>query len=957
MYYIEDFYKNIIEILELLTPKPPAIQYIYNKHLNNHSNVTYDNKRMILGTDFEFDNRDSKQILFLPFCEQEESCSHLLINDTIHLKLRYRIYILFNDIITTEYKCDKTVLTALPDVTNNTKYRFNNLFNILTATSFSKNIIAFSIDFSTSPKSARVNFEYPFYEALCTIKNNTIYGIYLEDLEIELFKQIYENCIINLIDELFDKDIEVPINNSNYPRLYVLMTVALLIQENFWKKYNIHNTPLIKKKLAGYSKILNNLNQFSNILPPISQQQHELDNQSYKNEIKLRKASEPNWLLLKDNIMQKNSNNKQIITANENEMLKTMKYIESARDKYIRQFNNFLAIEQLNSDKQNYQIMKNNQEWAEIMHWQDLVLGILKQNGGSLWFDTRIDKYAFRSKISGTIIYENKENISELLTRALKEKITAILNRGNVGFHFSYVIEIVLVQKIHAVQNLKLKANERASNVIKILIFENEILTIDDDRFDVESPIEFTSHDNDFFYTRNRFIPTEYLLKRFNTNYLPSNNAINFNNLFSLSENGYLFEKIELRPEQNANSKRSSFIEDFLFYLVGEDIHAFYYTMNWLSYFFNNLHKSSTALVLLGDQEVTETILWEKIIKEIFGLQYCLTINDKECKTASLFEIAKDKLFFHVGDITHAATKFDDETLYKLVKDLLIKPLVVGLDEDDEHKELKIHGQMIVTAKNPFPYIKKAMSKCTIIKVNDMDTLIEKLGIPDEAILEDKIQKDLDNFTDILRSFQGDNSLVQYAMDTKDRETIKINKSSNIDKEDVNNNIDAFIQAIKAKDIDYFEKVKDMEDSEIYEHLKNAFEKDEGYFIGQDLYLYYNAIHEQKYDKNKQLMDKLKEKDDMFNQEVKTLKILDKDKNEQILFQSYQTSKETKNNELYKIVGYKMAKDIIIPYGATIISSQENFKKYGYEDIEDVDNCIKRTMEYRAKKAKEKEKK
>ena len=36
---------------------------------------------------------------------------------------------------------------------------------------------------------------------------------------------------------------------------------------------------------------------------------------------------------------------------------------------------------------------------------------------------------------------------------------------------------------------------------------------------------------------------------------------------------------------------------------------------------------------------------------------------------------------------------------------------------------------MIITAKNPSPYIKRALSKCTIIKVNDMDTIIEKLGV------------------------------------------------------------------------------------------------------------------------------------------------------------------------------------------------------------------------------------
>ena len=36
--------------------------------------------------------------------------------------------------------------------------------------------------------------------------------------------------------------------------------------------------------------------------------------------------------------------------------------------------------------------------------------------------------------------------------------------------------------------------------------------------------------------------------------------------------------------------------------------------------FFNSLKKSGTALVLLGDQELTENILLDKIIKEIFLL-------------------------------------------------------------------------------------------------------------------------------------------------------------------------------------------------------------------------------------------------------------------------------------------------------------------------------------------------
>ena len=92
------------------------------------------------------------------------------------------------------------------------------------------------------------------------------------------------------------------------------------------------------------------------------------------------------------------------------------------------------------------------------------------------------------------------------------------------------------------------------------------------------------------------------------------------------------------------------------------------------------------------------------------------------------------------------------------------------------------------------------------------------------------------------------------------KEKLKGITTSNIDKNAIEDSIDKFIEAIKNKDIEYFEKVKKIDNGTIYEHLKNAFEKDDGYFIGQDLLVYYNAVNEQKFDKKKDLMDKLKVK-------------------------------------------------------------------------------------------------
>ena len=65
-------------------------------------------------------------------------------------------------------------------------------------------------------------------------------------------------------------------------------------------------------------------------------------------------------------------------------------------------------------------------------------------------------------------------------------------------------------------------------------------------------------------------------------------------------------------------------------------------------------------------------------------------------------------------------------------------------------------------------------------------------------------------------------------------------------------------------------------------------------------------------------------------------------------------SKETGNKELYKISDYVIAKDIDIPYGAVITTSQENIKKFHHPDLE---NAIKINKEYKDKKAQEKENK
>ena len=358
--------------------------------------------------------------------------------------------------------------------------------------------------------------------------------------------------------------------------------------------------------------------------------------------------------------------------------------------------------------------------------------------------------------------------------------------------------------------------------------------------------------------------------------------------------------------------------------------------------------------MLLGDSEVTEKLFWNLIIKRIFGNRYCSTINDKEYNTTLLQDIAKHKLFFNIADIKNAGTKFDDDTLALLVKDLLIQQSVEYTNANGEEERVLIHGQLLITATNPAPYLKKSLSKCTVIQTVNLDKILDSLNLEDETELEDKILKDLKQFSDLLNNYSVKDEIAKEKFITTEREILKGVTTPNVDKEAIENSLDKFIEAIKNKDIKYFEKVKNIENGTIYEHLKNAFEKDNGYFIGQDLLHYYNAVNEQKFDKKKDLMDKLKAKDNMFLQEVKTLKILTSDEKEEVLFQAYKTSKETGNKELYKINDYVIAKDIEISYGSVITTSQDNIEKYHHDDLE---NAIKINKEYKDKKAQKKENK
>lgn len=927
-----NLYINFLEKLDFRIMKHNnGTKYLISRF--NKGFFIFDDKQIFLPNDYSYlqsGNWKSTEIIFNPLGEDESNCSFLVLKDGVNSKLSEFIDRIFRMVIekklniniekNSKYTFDNKFISNLPSINKYTLYKWKNIFNIINSIPFSKDIISFSFEYSDNSQSVQVKFDYPLYKYLLQLQDNTIFGIKLSEAEIELFKKIYEIPIIAILEKAFNKPIKVSINSDKFSKFYIFVKFCLVIEEQLYKKdtYFFWESKKIKERIE-------NLNYFAydeleKDFIDILEKMKQIDEKAYKNEFIIRKETKPNLFLLKDNIMAKK---RDVITKEEINKRFNNEYLNA----YNQKLASYFARKDAETEIFNREYFKNNQDFQIILDLQRLALEIIESDGGLLFFNTRNKKYYFRSDAENNITPYDKKDILVILNRAMQKNLPKYhIYNPDSSYHS---IEIALIENLNDVPKEKLKNEINSSYVTKILIFANQIASIDGEVFDLSRNEEIFQSKTDLLFKRNIFVPTKFLAKR---------KEYNYGNIL----------------ETNERNTKDSFIKKFIYQMVNEDIEKADYIINWLAYYFQNLKKTETALVLLGDSEVTEKLFWNLIIKRIFGNRYCSAINDNEYKTVLLQDIAKHKLFFNIADIKNAGTKFYDDTLALLVKDLLIQQSVEYTNANGEEERVLIHGQLLITATNPAPYLKKSLSKCTVIQTVKIDKIMDSLELEDETELEDKILKDLEQFSDLLNSYSVKDEIAKEKFITKEREILKGVTTPNVDKEVIEDSLDKFIEAIKNKDIEYFEKLKDIENGTIYEHLKNAFEKDDGYFIGKDILHYYNAVNEQKFDDKNCLMDKLKAKDNMFKQEVKTLIILTSDGKEEVLFQGYKTSKETgSRKELYKINNYIMAEDITIPYGAVITTSQDNIKKYNHPDLE---NAIKINKEYKDKEAQKKRK-
>lgn len=383
--------------------------------------------------------------------------------------------------------------------------------------------------------------------------------------------------------------------------------------------------------------------------------------------------------------------------------------------------------------------------------------------------------------------------------------------------------------------------------------------------FNPFSANEFTFITNNMYY-KNTFEYTELLKKRFSLDYINQlENSIKnlesrstyYNNLYNKINE----KKEELRTINNSlRVKDYSFIFNFL-KLIFQNENEFYYFFNWLTNFFQNLRKSDIVTVLIGDSETTDFLI-DSIIKPIFikKKKYISVITNDILKDEKDFDkFLENKVIYHINNLND---KTDIKQVDKIIKEI-IKPNYSTHDEAWDNDESFIYGELLVTSSkdSPYLYLKNVLSCCTILRIKDMETVLNTLNI-DYSAFERNIFSDLDNFTNILLQNSKNYNYLE-VLETDEKTYLKTMKKGVLVTPKIDQKIDSFIKDILWKNSSKFNSIKNY-DEDIYEELIYNFKENK---IAQPmLNKYFNMIYDEMLiPDNNEFIKILQNKAKMFN--------------------------------------------------------------------------------------------
>lgn len=231
----------------------------------------------------------------------------------------------------------------------------------------------------------------------------------------------------------------------------------------------------------------------------------------------------------------------------------------------------------------------------------------------------------------------------------------------------------------------------------------NSIPVLDNEDFNINIPFEiYTNHFG--CLVKNHFSYNQYLSERL-INYILSEN--------SFTEARHFIENMTTVKDMKFLASR-------------------------LGKFFKHLN-TSNAIVLIGNKDVSEDILVNKIVKPIFSSKYYIKINEEALKTFSIEEILKYKLIYHIDSIP------TDLHLKEKLRDILIAILV---NKSIETKDgiIPIHGQIIVTLDKEDIFLRDYLSLTDIFFVDSLENIMKYNNADDKILFYKNLCDSLDIF-------------------------------------------------------------------------------------------------------------------------------------------------------------------------------------------------------------------
>jgi len=290
--------------------------------------------------------------------------------------------------------------------------------------------------------------------------------------------------------------------------------------------------------------------------------------------------------------------------------------------------------------------------------------------------------FYYRASPTSKLYKGNAETISEIISS-------------------NYPINVHIVSDLNNIPN-NLKELKFDTTFLSI----KSIISIEDETIDTTQEYEIFQDYQGRFH-RNLIVNTGYLKKRF--------------------FNGFL---------KNNESQTKCFIQKMTTFKESQ------FLLNRLGKFFKSL-RGDNLIVMVGNQDVSEGIFSEKVIRPMINLENYIIVTDDILKDLSIAEILKGKIVIFINHIP------EKQEHREKLKELLIY-VVINKSFQSENKTFLTHAQVIITIDKPNHFLKDFETLSDIFYINSIRNILSKLNIQNDVALTKVLRDSLMNFAEEL---------------------------------------------------------------------------------------------------------------------------------------------------------------------------------------------------------------